>query len=1165
MIRLVYADRAPRLLAALAEGIDRARRAPGASPLDPVPVVVPNQAAAAYLKLALARETGIAANLTFEMLGPLLGRVYRAAHPDRKILDRARLELLLVDLLGQPVIGADPALEPVQRYLEAAGDQGPARALRRAQLGGLLARLFDEYILSRPQMLAAWAHEAPSHPVARWEHALWRHLQPAMDAAGLVPLDRAFEAWSPAPGSVPPRLFVWDVSVGGSVLQTVLARLAAHTELWLHTLNPCLEFWEDVRTGRDLPGLEELQGRLPHRGAEAALEAEDPFDLTNVNDTPALRYWGRPGRENIRLLDALTDCDFESRFSEPDPSPASLLAQVQQDILLRAPERPAPLEGFEGDRSLRITACASLRREVEQIARTVWRLVAESQDGPDPLRFDDVAIALTGRDQDAYRAHIGAVFEEYHRIPHHALDVPLVGSSRVVEAVELLLSLPHSGFTRQDLLRLVTHPVVLSRYAQASADQWLAWCEALAVVHGADHADHAETYIRRDLYNWDQGLRRLVLGTFMSGAKSGDPRTYRVGDQDYLPLEYRLDDVEDAAHFLVLVRSLIADARFARDGARPLAEWIRWLRHYLVSYVTPANDLDERDLHRVLSVLEGLDEAVDDVSAGAQGDLPFAAVAEILRARLSGLTGNRGQPLAEGVVVAPLPLVAGLPFRVVFLPGLGEGKFPSSERRSQLDLRQLQRQPGDVSPRERDQYLFLLRLMATQDSLHISYVSRSAQTGDRLEPAPTVTELLRIVERGYLASARRSLVERQALRRYDPKEATETFDPVAPRRERQVRALRADLEAHLVRHLGPEAAFPDLTQLRESLAPETWRAVSARLRLEAPPDAPAREATTIEVRYERLRRFLEDPLQGWARQVLGLDEQDQAADPFAREDELFQTAPVDRAALLREVFLAHLDAPEVPLEEVYADHANRLELSGRMPTGVFRESEKRRHLDTLTAWRSHLRRALLGRPGGLAPLRFGRAQEHARIRAVEDAVQVALPGQRIVTLVGATEPLTESPRGSFSLLARRPPGGRARFTVELRALLDHALLALRGEPFAGPFPGWAAYGSTGQDGLREVKFAPMSPDEAADWLSTLLVDLLDDSHGYLLPFETVLGLHTNQDKGTRALEEVLAQARPPAYGPLPNPRVGPPGLDAALHVVSRRFGPYFARRQGEDL
>ncbi len=1142
MIRLVYADRAPQLARALAQEIHAARHTPGASPLDAHSIITPDPASAAYLKMALAEQLGIAANLSFDVLRAYLGRLISDTDMGR-VFDAARLELLLVDILGRADVLSDEALGPVARYLDAAGADLRARDLRRTQLAGLLAGLFDDYILTRPEMIEAWRSPdfEPETTIEGWERNLWLALQEPLKSSKLLSLPQAFRDFVPTPGQLPQRLHIWGLTVGSSVLQTIVARLAEHTELCLYTLNPCMEFWEDLQTG------------------PKSLFGEDPFDLTPLNETPALQLWGRPGRENIRLLNALTECDFDARFSEPDQTPSSLLAQLQQDILLREPQRdtPAP-ERFEGDQSLQFTGCASIRREVEHVAQTIWKLVDgdPAEAGQGALRFDQIAVVLVGRDQDTYRAHIGAVFRERHGIPHHSLDVPLLGASRVVEAVELLLALPNSGFTRQDLLRLITHPVVLSRYEDISADDWLAWCDELTVVHGADHTDHEDTYIARDLYNWDQGLRRLVLGTFMSGRSSGDERQFSSRGQHYLPHQYPLDQLADASQLVLLVRSLIADARFAGSASMPIHQWAQYIRTLIGTYISPSTDQDERDQLRVLGALQHLQDL------HTEGDpVSFTVAANLIRARLAGLTANRGQPLAEGVVVGPLSMLASLPFRAVFMPGFGEGRFPSSERRNQLDLRSLVRRAGDVSPRERDQYWFLERLMATQDSLHLSWVARSAQTGDQLEASPIVQQLRTMLDQGYLGAEGRAQIERQqALRRYDAHEPVDPFDSGAAMGERRILALRDDLSAHLAY---PEE-LPPLQGLRQQLPGSTWQAVAQRLRIADPPASdPTPQPDLIEVPYRALRRFLQDPLQGWVEQVLRLRQDDIENDPYAREDELFRTEKHEESRLLLDVFTEHSTSPETSLETLYLERAKLCELSGIMPTGVFQESEQRRHLEILQAWHTHLRRAMAGRTRPITALRFGKAQEHARLRGVLDAIHIPLSDGRVVALQGSTEPLCAEAPASVVALAGDPLTGRLRTEPELRSFLDHALLVCAGREFPRGYYGWTTYGQATADGLARVRFDAFEVDEAQAWLGGLLKDLLDQTHAYLLPFATALAVSDARGKGRSAIEEALAKAQPSRFGPLASSQVKPPTVDEAVAMIERRFDPYWARRHEE--
>src|ERR1019366_9514007 len=142
----------------------------------------------------------------------------------------------------------------------------------------------------------------------------------------------------------------------------------------------------------------------------------------------------------------------------------------------------------------------------------------------------------------------------------------------------LLFALPLGRFTRAELLRLAVHPAVAGGLNDVDTERWLAWSGALGVVHGADRGDHEGTYIDRDILNWDQGLRRLALGAFMVGDASGDGTPFWMGPDAYVPHEVAGSEVHDAASFGVLLRSLVADATFAREQVMSTREWAELLR-----------------------------------------------------------------------------------------------------------------------------------------------------------------------------------------------------------------------------------------------------------------------------------------------------------------------------------------------------------------------------------------------------------------------------------------------------------------------------------------------------------------------------------------------------------------------------------------------------------
>ena len=239
-------------------------------------------------------------------------------------------------------------------------------------------------------------------------------------------------------------------------------------------------------------------------------------------DPPIVAQWGGPGRDYFRMLDQIDGVDFRPNFVLGE-SP-TVLGRLQREILRRSPESDAP---FEPDDSLSILACPGIRREAEVVANEIWKLIREddSHHGSptDRLRFRDIAVLLADKpNQAAYQAHFRAIFEELHGIPFNMVDLPLAGECQAIEAVLLLLALPLGEFTRPELLKVLTHPAVHARFPEADVNRWRDWCLGLEIVHGADRHDHEGTYIDRDSFHWEQGMRRLVLGAFMTGSRNGD-------------------------------------------------------------------------------------------------------------------------------------------------------------------------------------------------------------------------------------------------------------------------------------------------------------------------------------------------------------------------------------------------------------------------------------------------------------------------------------------------------------------------------------------------------------------------------------------------------------------------------------------------------------------
>jgi len=1169
MIRLTYSNRTEKLLDALAADLSPSAAA-GRNPFEPVRIVVPNRNVETWLRHGLARRLGIAANLEVQQLRRFVGELLREALPGTRLVDgEMLLDLVLSCLLDERRM-EHPAFTRLRSYLHAAGDGAEALDLRRFQLAAELARLFDEYGHSRPEMIGAWPREAilagtPQEETEAWQRRLWLEL---FGRGGLAE-QRAREAgeqWWTLPqllerigeiglGKVGRPIHMLGISYVASAFHRIFARLARDTELNVYALNPCMEFWEDVEASH------EARARLSKRirlGAERLAESTDPFRLADGGDTPALSLWGKPGRENVRLLNELADCDFRAVFEEPEDEHPSLLRQLQQDILVRQPERkePEPDFDFGGDESVRILACPGVRREVETIAESIWELVHRDalQGGGEPLRFNDIAVLVAGSDPEAYFTHLAAVFEETYGIPFNRTGTSFQAESRIAEAVDLLLGLPGGRATRAEVLDLVTHPNVLAAHPDADPADWVRWCERLGIVRGIDREDLEGSYVEEDLLSWDQGLRRMALGAFLGGEEA-----FEIPGEAYAPEALP----EDAyASFGASIRRLMDDAKDARRRHLPTGEWARVFAEMVERHVVPRGEAEERDLDRALRAIRGI--GAMELGGAAVG---YQLALQLARRALQGIGGAKGQYLAGGVVVSTLQPMRAIPFRAIFVAGLGEGRFPAADRLNHLDLRLARPRVGDVTQREGDQYMFLEAILCARENLFLSYVARDQLTGDRLRPSTVLAELERMLVRGYGASG---LVREIPLRRF---EAPAAFASPQALREARTLSLREALRLRLP----AGSAIPAVDEILVALPARRREALQEHLGLDGRRGngdgaiaSPARaDGRAISIPLRQLRAFLECPVQASAGILLGL-RQEEDASTESLEDESFEVSRLDRSILLKDVFLSAARGATGPMgaeaiRSGWEAAARDARLAGRFPLGIFADAARDEHVRDLEAWRATVDAITGGAPTQLEVVRFGAATVDDESDRVGDRIPLeirATGGKAVaVELHGATEPLLVD--GSRILVLATPSKADkvARQKLGLRAWITHLALAASGIDGGGVAR--VAYFCPASDGksMEPMELAAIGQGDALAHLGVLVGDLLGSIHDYLLPCEAVF--EARLSKAPAALEEKIDAFRSPfkpcssRYGPVRGV-VDFPAPARAEELAERRFGPYFA-------
>ena len=378
MIRIHYSNRLEELVRALATRLPPPRDR--AALFDGPWVVVPGRPLELFVDLELARHRGISGNVETLSVRGVFARLCARDLPELVLIERGHIVAELLAALSSTAVMEAAALAPFARYVLGAGPAEEAVNRRRVELAQGLGALLDDWPLTRPERIAAWrARQGTADdfsPLARAERALWTEL---FDPAGrfalrsraegrrYVTLDDVLGEDLDARWHPPAAVHLFGLSGVPRGLQLPLSRLAARTEVELYVVNPCREFWEDVNTRRrrssarapapaamknaprsdptsqvarrrrattgggragstagprqlELGGLFGGTRAEPPEGETPGVLTGDHVDTTdedNAFDNPFLEAWGHAGRESTRLLNQLSDGDFDATFVDP--------------------------------------------------------------------------------------------------------------------------------------------------------------------------------------------------------------------------------------------------------------------------------------------------------------------------------------------------------------------------------------------------------------------------------------------------------------------------------------------------------------------------------------------------------------------------------------------------------------------------------------------------------------------------------------------------------------------------------------------------------------------------------------------------------------------------------------------------------------------------------
>ncbi|HOV15789.1 MAG TPA: exodeoxyribonuclease V subunit gamma, partial [Spirochaetota bacterium] len=155
-------------------------------------------------------------------------------------------------------------------------------------------------------------------------------------------------------------------------------------------------------------------------------------------------------------------------------------------------------------------------------------------------------------------------------------------------------------------------------------------------------------------------------------------------------------------------------------------------------------------LHKILVSLDRL--TLFDKISKKDNLLTVEYIIEFISSNLENIDSAIGSYLTDGVTISSLMPLRPIPFKILYIVGLGEGEFPGINDNSNVDLRNLKRLVGDISKPDANRYLFLETIMSAKSKLYLSYLGKDIQKDQELFPNSLIIELKNYIDENILTS-----------------------------------------------------------------------------------------------------------------------------------------------------------------------------------------------------------------------------------------------------------------------------------------------------------------------------------------------------------------------------------------------------------------------------
>ena len=653
-------------------------------PLKKKSIVVQSEGMARWLTLKAASHAGVFAN--FEFVSPDVflrnfAEKYFGITAD-SVYSKKNAEWALYSLLR------NEKSDSVGKYI--GGNE--ARAFRFSRV---VADLFEQYFVYRPNMMKSWqeGRKTSTDYNESWQFEIFRKLAET-ENVGIHSFAQLFkEKCNNAPldnADYPDALILFGISIMNKYQLDLFRVLSRLFPVHLFSMSPSREFFSVSKKKGGFDSAEHHE-----------LSADD------LPDT----FFGRFCAAGLDFLNFTSDLTDEGCFETPEEK--RLLNSIQRDILsdLETPEK------IENDDSVQIISCRDKMREIEVLKDKLLELFKEQ----DALKPEDIAV-MAPKIND-YAPYITAVFGGTDQadktfIPWVISDRTFSNESRIAATFLEILRIGNSNFEKSKVLSIFRMPCVCAKFGvdEKVFDNIEKLLDESGVKWGLDADSRHEICGDSGLNTWDFGLSRMMMSQLMPFSESG------ASFEGILPMEsLSKEDSDSISGFITFAKELFRYSKILAASEKSPDEFKNMLESMLDFFFDYIDISAKEEIRHIRSVIDDFAET----SGKFTDSLSFDALLQYLEDELGRERSGSGFLSAKVNFCSLKPLRA-LPFKVIYLVGMGDGEFPRSGNRYEFDLTQ-KKEPGASVPRsvrDNDKYLFAEAIVSAREKLFISYEAK---------------------------------------------------------------------------------------------------------------------------------------------------------------------------------------------------------------------------------------------------------------------------------------------------------------------------------------------------------------------------------------------------------------------------------------------------------